>query len=97
MNSARVRWSERKTPRTLEVSVWLFCFCTPRIIMQRNSSHRPGERAHIDGKAKKLLVAKPRKERRGHEAPEHDWAERANGVVAPRFENAGRHLHHAIR
>jgi hypothetical protein len=35
MNSARVRWSERKVPRMLDVKVWLFCFCTPRIIMQR--------------------------------------------------------------
>ena len=57
----------------------------------------PRERAHIDGEAKKLLVPEPRKERRGHEAPEHDQAEKANGVVAPRCEKAGRHLSHAIR
>ena len=34
-NSSRVRGSSRKLPRIAEVIVFEFCFCTPRIIMQR--------------------------------------------------------------
>ena len=34
-NSSRVRASLRKRPRTADVTVCEFCFCTPRIIMQR--------------------------------------------------------------
>jgi len=34
-NSSRVRGSLRKSPRTALVTVCEFCFCTPRIIMQR--------------------------------------------------------------
>ena len=34
-NSSRVFGSSRKTPRSADVIVFEFCFCTPRIIMQR--------------------------------------------------------------
>jgi len=34
-NSSRVFWSDRNDPRTALVSVFEFCFSTPRIIMQR--------------------------------------------------------------
>ena len=34
-NSSRVIWSSRNDPRMADVIVFEFCFCTPRIIIQR--------------------------------------------------------------